>query len=51
MACSWLNAWQGTTGGIVIMRRVQQRHQTGKKKVYYAFVDLEKEFTESRGRW
>ena len=29
---------------IFIMRQVQEKHQAKKKKLYYAFVDLEKEF-------
>ena len=27
-----------------IMRQVQEKHQAKKKKLYYAFVDLEKAF-------
>ena len=34
---------KGTTDAIFIMRQVQERHQA-RKKLYYAFVDLEKEF-------
>ena len=34
---------KGTTAAIFIMRQVQEKHQA-KKKLYYAFVDLEKEF-------
>ena len=34
---------KGTTGAIFIMRQVQEKHQA-KKKLYYAFVDLEKTF-------
>ena len=34
----------GTTDSIFIMRQVQEKHQAKKKKLYYAFVDLEKEF-------
>ena len=33
---------KGTTDAIFIMRQVQEKHQT--KKLYYAFVDLEKAF-------
>ena len=33
-----------TTDAIVIMRQVQEKHQTKKKKLYYPFVDLEKAF-------
>ena len=33
----------GFIPGIIIMRQVQEKHQA-KKKIYYAFVDLEKEF-------
>ena len=39
---SWLE--KGTTDAILIMRQVQEKHQTKKKKLYYAFVDLGKEF-------
>ena len=35
---------KGTTYVIFIMRQVQEKHQAKKKKLYYAFVDLEKEF-------
>ena len=35
---------KGTTDAIFIMRQVQEKHQAMKKKLYYAFVDLEKEF-------
>ena len=35
---------KGTTDAIFIMRQVQEKHQAEKKKLYYAFVDLEKEF-------
>ena len=35
---------KGTTDAIVIMRQVQEKHQSKKKKLYYAFVDLEKAF-------
>ena len=35
---------KGTTDAIFIMRQVQEKHQTKKKKLYYAFVDLEKAF-------
>ena len=35
---------KGTTYAIFIMRRVQEKHQTRNKKLYYAFVDLEKAF-------
>ena len=35
---------KGTTDAIFIMRQVQTRHQARTKKLYYAFVDLEKEF-------
>ena len=31
-------------GIIFIMRLVQEKHQTKKNKLYYAFVDLEKAF-------
>ena len=34
---------KGTTDAIFIMRQVQEKHQAKKKKLYYAFVDLEKE--------
>ena len=39
---------KGTTDAI--MRQVQEKHQAKKKKLYYAFVDLEKAF-ESQERW
>ena len=35
---------KGTTDAIFIMRQVQEKHQAKKKKLYYAFVDLEKVF-------
>ena len=31
---------KGTTDAIFIMRQVQEKHQTKKQKLYYAFVDL-----------
>ena len=34
----------GTIHAIFIMRQVQEKHQAKKKKMYYAFVDLEKAF-------
>ena len=33
----------GTTDAIFIIRKVEEKHQA-KKKLYYAFVDLEKKF-------
>ena len=33
-----------TTDAIFIMRQVHEKHQAKKKKLYYAFVDLEKAF-------
>ena len=41
---------KGTTDAIFIMRQVQEKHQAKKKKLYYAFVDLEKEFDLSPKR-
>ena len=35
---------KGSTDAIFIMRQVQEKHQANKKKLYYAFVDLEKAF-------
>ena len=35
---------KGTTDGMFIMQKVEEKHQAKKKKLYYAFVDLEKEF-------
>ena len=35
---------KGTTDAIFIMREVHEKHQAKKKKLYYAFVDLEKAF-------
>ena len=35
---------KGTTDAIFIMQQVQEKHQAKKKKLYYAFVDLEKPF-------
>ena len=32
------------------MRQVQEKHQAKKKKLYYAFVDLEKAFDKSPKR-
>ena len=34
----------GTTDAIFIMLQVLEKHQAKKKKLYYAFVDLEKAF-------
>ena len=34
---------KGTTDAIFIMRMVEEKHQA-KKKLYYAFVDLENKF-------
>ena len=34
---------KGTTDAIFIMRKVEEKHQA-KKKLYYAFADLEKKF-------
>ena len=45
---------KGTTDAIFIMRQVQEKHQAKKKKLYYAFVDLEKAFdrvTREVVRW
>ena len=39
-----------TTDAIFIMRHVQEKHQA-KKKMYYAFVDLEKAFDRVPRRW
>ena len=33
-----------TTDAIFILRRVQERHQARKNKLYYVFVDLKKAF-------
>ena len=33
---------KGTTDAIYIMQQVHEKHQAKKKKLYYAFVDLEK---------
>ena len=41
---------KGTTDAIYIMRQVQEKHQAKKKKMYYAFVDLEREFDKSPKR-
>ena len=35
---------KGTTDAIFIMRQVQEKHQAKKKKLYYAFGDLEKTY-------
>ena len=35
---------KGTTDAIFIMRQVQEKRQAKKKKLYYAFGDLEKAF-------
>ena len=35
---------KGTTDAIFIMRQIQEKHQAKKKKLCYAFVDLEKAF-------
>ena len=42
---------KGTTDANFIMRQVQEKHQAKKKKLYYAFVDLEKAFDRSQERW
>ena len=39
---------KGTTDAIFIMRQVQEKHQARKKKLYYAFVDLENAFDRVR---
>ena len=41
---------KGNTDAIFIMRQVPEKHQAKKKKLYYAFVDLEKAF-DSQERW
>ena len=43
MQCGFMIG-KGTTDAIFIMRQVQEKHQAKKKKLYYAFMDLEKEF-------
>ena len=35
---------KGTIDLIFTMRQVQERHQARKNKLYYAFVDLQKEY-------
>ena len=40
---------KGTTAAIFIMRQVQEKHKA-KKKLYYAFVNLEKELNKSPER-
>ena len=40
---------EGTTDAIFIMQQVQEKHQA-KKKLCYAFVDLEKAFDKSPKR-
>ena len=35
---------KGTTDAIFVIRQAQEKHQAKKKKLYYAFVDLEKAF-------
>ena len=35
---------KGTTDAIFIMRQVQEKHQAKKKKMCYAFMELEKAF-------
>ena len=35
---------KGTTDAIFLMRQVQEKHQAKKKKLYYAFVYLDKTF-------
>ena len=45
---------KGTTYAIFIMRQVQEKHQSMKKKLYYAFVDLDRAFDRVPGevvRW
>ena len=39
-----LKSGKGTIDAIFIMRQVQEKHQPNKKKLYSAFVDLEKAF-------
>ena len=41
---------KGTTDAIFIMQQVQEKHQAKKKKLYYAFMDLEKAFDRAP-RW
>ena len=40
-----------TTDAIFIIRQVQEKHQTKKKKLYYVFVDLKKAIDKSQGNW
>ena len=45
---------KGTNNAIFTMRQVQEKHQAKKKKLYYAFVNLEKTFESVPGevvRW
>ena len=39
-----LNVYDWGDGALIIMRQVQVKHQAKRKKLYYAFVDLEKAF-------
>ena len=41
---------KGTTDAIFIMRQVQEKHQAKNKKLYYAYVELEKAFDKSPKR-
>ena len=44
MQFGFMQSGKITTDVIFIMRQVQEKHQENKKKLYYAFVDLEKAF-------
>lgn len=35
---------KGTTDAIFVIRQMQEKHQERRKRLYYAFVDLEKAF-------
>ena len=41
---------KGTTNAIFIMRRVQEKYQAKKKKLYYVFMDLKRHLIESQER-
>ena len=44
-------AGRGTTDAIFIVRQLQEKYLAKNKKLWMAFVDLEKEFDRVPGRW
>ena len=42
---------QGTTDSIFVLRQLQEKHLSKHKKLYFAFVDLEKAFDRVPGKF